>query len=168
MAYNRYYQYDTNPRKLKPDYEPVKRMYPKKSSARKENKHAELKKTRTFKIKTVFYIAMCFIALFVISYRYSVIDDTYMALKEKKADLAVIAKETTQLEANLESSLNLTKIEEEAKKQLGMQKLSTEQIVYVTLPKTDHVETSSKEIKSVDYNQNFIMEIINKITSSFK
>ena len=34
MGYNKYYQYDTNPRKLKPEYEPVKREYPKKSTAK--------------------------------------------------------------------------------------------------------------------------------------
>lgn len=168
MAYNRYYQYDTNPRKLKPEYEPVKREYPKKSTAKKVNRKEEAKRSRKLHRKVIFYIAMCFTALFIISYRYSMIDDTYAVLKEKKTELAAVDKEATQLEANIESGLNLTKIEEEAREQLGMKKLSTEQIVYVTLPKTDHVETSSEEIKSSDLEENWIMQIINKIIDSFK
>ena len=168
MAYDRYYQYDTNPRKLKPEYEPIKRTYPKKSTARKTNRKEEAKTSKAMHRKAIFYIAIGFAALFVISYRYSAIDDTYAMLKEKKADLAVLEKETKQLEANIESSLNLTKIEQDAKDLLGMQKLSPEQKVYVTLPKTDHVETSSDEIKSSDLNRNWIMEIINKIVQSFK
>ena len=62
----------------------------------------------------------------------------------------------------------MTKIEEEAKNQLGMQKLSAEQKVYVTLPKTDHVEASSEEVKSSDLSGNWIMDIVNKIVQSFK
>lgn len=106
--------------------------------------------------------------LFIISYRYSLIDDTYADLKEEKSKLALLEKETTQLEANIESSLNLTRIEEEAKNLLGMQKLNSEQIVYVTLPKTDHVEASSEEVKKNSSNRNWVSEIIDKITNSFK
>lgn len=168
MAYNRYYQYETSPRKLEPEYEPIKKTYPKKSTARKVNNHEEVKKSKALKRKVVVYIAICFAALFVISYRYSMIDDTYASLKEQKSKLATIEKETTQLEANIESSLNLTKIEQEAKDLLGMQKLSPEQIIYVTLPKTDHVETSSEEIKSNETSNNWITEIINKVMEIFK
>ena len=34
MAYNRY-QYETSPRKLQPEYVPIKKKYPKKSTAKK-------------------------------------------------------------------------------------------------------------------------------------
>lgn len=168
MGYNRYYQYDTSPRKLKPEYERVKEKYPKKSSARTNNKQKDIKKEKKMQRKVICYIIICFIALFIISYRYSVIDDTYAVLKEKKSDLAVLEKETTQLEANIESSINLTKIEEEAQNLLGMKKLSTDQIVYVTLPKTDHVESSSTALKDNNINDNWIMQIINKIMLKFK
>ena len=168
MGYNKYYQYDTNPRKLKPEYEPVKREYPKKSTAKRVSRREEAIRTKKLHRKVVTYIAICFSALFIISYRYSVIDDTHAVLKDKKSELAVLEKETAQLEANIESTLNLTKIEEEAKNQLGMQKLSAEQKVYVTLPKTDHVEASSEEVKSSDLSGNWIMDIVNKIYQSFK
>lgn len=169
MAYNsRYYEYETSPRKLKPEYEPIETKYPKKSTARKVNNKEIAKKNKAIQRKVIFYIAICFIGLFIISYRYSQIDDTYAKLKEKKSELAVLDKENTQLEANIESNLNLSKIEQDAKELLGMQKLSTDQIVYVALQKTDHVETSSEEIKSSDLKENWLMVIINKIVENFK
>lgn len=175
MAYNRY-QYETSPRKLKPEYETIKRTYPKKSSARKIDKKKTRKKQNSESIKTdrakrvkiVLYVAIGFIALFAISYRYAVIDKTYANLKNLRSDLGVIEKETAQLEANIESSLNLSKIEQDAKNLLGMKKLSSEQIVYVTLPKIDYVETSLEEITSEDTNSNWFVKIFNKIIETLK
>lgn len=169
MAYNsRYYQYETSPRKLEPEYERPKRTYPKKSTAKRTTRKEQAKKAKKMQRRIMLYVAMCFIGLFIISYRYSVIDNTYAKLKDKKTELETIEKETTQLEASIESSINLTKIEEDAKDLLGMQKLSPEQKIYITLPKTDHIESSSEEIKSSDLKPNWLMEIINKIVESFK
>lgn len=168
MAYNSRYQYETSPRKLKPEYDTPKKTYPKKSTARK-TKSQRIGKTKTVnQAKLILYVAIGFVTLFVISYRYAVIDNTYSDLKGLKAELALIEKETAQLEANIESSLKLTTIEEEAKEQLGMQKLSSEQIVYVTLPKTDYVESSSEEIKTSNSNSNWFMKIIDKIMETLK
>ena len=168
MAYNRIYQYETSPRKLEPEYEPIKRQYPKKSTAKRVNRKEQAQIKKSVQRKVIFYVAMGFIALFIISFRYSTIDDTYALLKDKKAELAIIEKETTQLEANIENSLNLTTIEQEAKEKLGMQKLSPEQVVYVALPKTDHVEVNSEEVKSTDLEENWFIKIINKIIQEFK
>ena len=44
-----------------------------------------------------------------------------------------------------------------------MQKLTAEQKVYVSLPKTDYVETSSDEVEDSNTSSNWIMQIINKI-----
>lgn len=167
MPYNRY-QYETSPRKLKPEYEPIKRVYPKKSTARNTRKSVQTVTKKTSQAKILLYVAIGFIAMFVISYRYAVIDKTYSNLKQKKAELSAIEKETAQLEANIESSLKLTTIEQEAKEKLGMQKLSPEQKIYVTLPKSDYVETSSEEIKDSNKKSNWMIEIINKIIDTLK
>lgn len=167
MSYNRY-QYETSPRKIRPEYEPIKRTYPKKSTARNTKKVAKPAPKKTSQAKILLYVAVGFVALFVISYRYAVIDKTYSNLKEKKAELGAIEKETAQLEANIESSLKLTTIEEEAKEKLGMQKLSPEQTIYVTLTKSDYVETSSEEIKESNKKSNWFVEIINKIMDTLK
>ena len=168
MAYARTYQYETSPRKLEPEYEPIKKVYPKKSTAKRVTRREQAKKNKAIQRKIIFYIAICFAALFVISYRYSMIDDTYAVLKQEKANLLEVEKEATQLKANIESSLNLTKIEEDARNELGMQKLSDAQIIWVTIPKTDHVETSSKEVESTDLEPNWFMEIIDKIVKNFQ
>lgn len=167
MAYNRY-QYETSPRKLRPEYETIKRAYPKKSTARKVNQKVKSKASKAKKAKIILYVALGFSALFVISYRYSVIDKTYSDLTKLESNLGSIKKETAQLEANLESSLNLSTIEQEAKDLLGMKKLTSEQIVYVTLPKTDYVEASSEEIKNSKENSNWFVQIINKILNTLK
>ena len=49
-----------------------------------------------------------------------------------------------------------------------MQKLSSEQIVYVTLPKSDYVESSSEEIKEINLGENWFMKIIDKIAGTLK
>ena len=38
------YQYETSPRKLQPDYAPVKKRYPKKSTAKKQSVKPQVKK----------------------------------------------------------------------------------------------------------------------------
>lgn len=167
MPYNNRYQYETSPRKLRPEYEPIKRTYPKKSSAINTKKKKKTV-TKINQAKIILYVAIGFIALFVISYRYAMIDKTYSNLKEKKTELGVIEKETAQLEANIESNLKLTTIEQEAQEKLGMQKRVPEQTVLVTLPKTDYVETSSEEIKDENKNSNWFIELINKIIDTLK
>ncbi len=166
MAYNRY-QYETSPKKLKPEYEPIKKVYPKKSTARNVKKKQEVSK-KVNQAKIILYVAIGFVTLFIISYRNAKIDKTYSNLKAKKAELVAIEKESAQLEANLESNLKLTTIEQEAKEKLGMQKRSDEQTLYVKLPKTDYVETSSEQINNSKKNSNWFMEIINKIMDTLK
>ncbi|MDE5831171.1 MAG: hypothetical protein K2H53_06175 [Clostridia bacterium] len=168
MAYTRAYQYETSPRKLKPNYEPLKKEYPKRSTARRVSKREEAKRTKTMYQRIIMYIAIGFIGLFIISYRYSLIDDTYKTLKEEQAKLKMLEKETKQLEANIESSISSTEIEQKARELLGMQELSAEQKIYVTLPKTDHIEASSEEVKSSISDENWLIAIINKIAKNFK
>ena len=166
MAYNKY-QYETSPRKIKPEYDEPKKTYPKKSTAKKTNNKKQTKTKPINQAKILMYIAIGFAALFVISYRYAVLDNTYAKLKGLKSELASVEKETAQLEANIESSLQLTTVEEEAKEQLGMQKRTNEQTVLLTLPKTDYIESSSEEIKE-ESNQNWFMQIINKIMDTLR
>ncbi len=180
MAYNNSsrYQYETSPRKIKPEYEQVKKKYPKKSTARKttsKKNTASKAKVNTKKdtntisqAKIILYVAIGFAVAFAISYRYSMIDKTYSNLQTLKSTLAVTQKEIAQLQANMESTLNLSDIEKQAEEKLGMKKLGTEQIVYVTLPKSDYVETSSEEIKEEEKSDNWFIEIINKIMETLR
>ena len=156
MAYNNKYQYGTSPRKLQPEYEPQVKRYPKKSTARKSPKmepkkrikakaKAKPKTKRKLKpeVKMMVYVAIGFMVLLAISYRNSVINERFAEIKKLKTNLATLQKENEQLEANIESNLNLKTIEQSARDSLGMQKLENSQSVYINLPKQDYIEPCS-------------------------
>lgn len=167
MAYNNRYQYETSPRKLQPEYEPIRKKYPKKSTAIKTKKESKTKAKPQAKkqsqLKVMFYVAIGFIILFAISYRNSVINEKFSEIKTLKSNLAAIQKENEQLEVNIENNLNLKTVEQSAKEMLGMQKLDNSQTVYVNLPKEDYVEPATEEIIKED-NSNWFEKVINFIT----
>lgn len=155
------YQYETSPRKIKPEYEKQKKYKEKQIETKK--KQAKKKKNNTFKkIKTVFYVVLGFAMFFSISYRNAIIDIKYSKIKELKTELAAIQKENEQLEANVEQALNLKTIQEEAMKNLGMKTLSTDQIEYISLSKKDHIEPNTETVEEKNYFQK-IIECIKKI-----
>lgn len=145
-SYNRY-EYETSPRKLEPYYAPKKKTTnkttQKKQTSRSINKQ---RKEKELKRKVIIYAIAIFSILFAISYRNAQIDENFDEVQDLKAQLATIEKENTQLEVAIESSLNLTNLEQQAKSLLGMQKLTNKQTEYVTLPKTDYIESASEEV----------------------
>ena len=173
MAYNNRYQYETSPRKLQPEYEPIRKKYPKKSTARKTNVQTKTKNKKKIKqqvkpkkksqVKVIIYLALVFTILFAISYRNSVINEKFSQIKKLKSNLAQIEKENEQLEVNIENNLNLKAIEQSAREMLGMQKLESSQKVYVSLPKQDYIQPATEEIIKED-NTNWFQKIINFIT----
>ncbi len=171
MAYNNRYQYETSPRKLQPEYQPIEKKYPKKSTARKINtvsknnskNKKQVKQKNKSKIKVISYVVLGFIILYAISYRNSVINEKFSEIKGLKTNLLAIQKENEQLEVNIENNLNLKSIEQSAKDVLGMQKLDNSQTVYVNLPKQDYVEPATEEIVKED-NSSWFEKIIKLIT----
>ena len=68
------------------------------------------------------------------------------------------------MEVNIESSLNLSNIEESAKEKLGMQKLDNGQKVYVNLDKKDYVEVGTQDVEvKEETNSNWFEKLINKL-----
>ena len=162
------YQYETSPRKLEPEYTPIKKTYPKKSTARKVQKAKKQKVKLHLQARTnaIVYVVLLFAILFAISYRNTVISEKYSQIKEMKTNLAAIEKENEQIEVNIESKTNLGTIEKEAKDKLGMQKLNDDQTTYVNLDKQDYVESASDDV-IIEQNQNIIQKIISKIQKLF-
>lgn len=145
------YQYETSPRKLQPEYEPNKRKInpykdKKPSTVKKLNKKAKAKPEMKPKVKLALYLAIGFIVLFGISYRNSLITESFNEKETKKQELSSIQKENEQLKVNIESRLNLNNVEQMAKEMLGMQKLDNNQKVYVSLPKKDYIEAAAEEV----------------------
>jgi len=151
MAYQKYmgYQYETSPRKLQPEYEPIKETYKRKSSTSKKKKTVSKKKVKIklkSKAKVVLYIAVGFAILFSISYRNSLITERFNKKEDLKKELSALEKENEQLKVSIENSLNLNTVEQSAKELLGMQKLDNSQKKYINLPKEDYVEPATEEV----------------------
>ena len=71
-------------------------------------------------------------------------------------------KENEQLKVSIENSVNISNIEKVAKEELGMQKLSGKQTVYVTLPKKDYVESASEKVV-IEKNKTWWEKVADKI-----
>lgn len=166
MANGRYnrYQYETSPRKLEPEYEPIKSPYSKKKSSTLKQKEQKVKPKRHLKsnVKVVGSVLLIFASLFVISYRNSLINESFNENESLKSNLAALEKENEQLRVNLENSLNLNNIEKLAEEKLGMQKLDNSQKIYVSLDKKDYVEPASEEIIMED-NTNWFEKFLNTL-----
>ena len=150
MANYRYsrYQYETSPRKLEPEYEPLQEPYKKKKSSTlsKKQQKVQPKKHLKSQVKIVASIFLIFASLLVIGYRNSLINESFNENETLKSNLAAIQKENEQLRVNLENSMNLSNIKKMAEEKLGMQKLDSSQKVYVSLDKKDYVESASEEV----------------------
>jgi len=141
------YQYDTNPRKIKPEYKvkPEKVKNKPNNKMYKKNRNKRIAETKR-KAKIIFYLLATFTIIFTISYRNTLIDEAYSKTESLKNDLSNIEKENEQIEVNIENSINLSNIERVAREKLGMTKLSNKQTVYITLPKQDYIESENKTI----------------------
>lgn len=184
------YQYETSPRKLEPEYKPNKSNKPNKPSKKKQapkvnkpnnpnndksqnkshspktdlqiKKEKELKDF-TMKFKLIIYMLILFAAFFIITFRNSQIDESFMKVKSLQADLALLQKENEQLKVGIENSFNLSNVEQQAKELLGMQKLDDFQKEYINLPKNDFVESANEKI--IIEEDNWFKKIIKIITN---
>lgn len=164
-----FYQYETSPRKLEPEYKTkkVKKNRPPKvdnTKVRKTRmqilKENEMKKKK-LKAKFIIYTLIIFSAFFVMTYRNSLIDEKFMKVESLKSDLALLQKENEQLRVNIENSFNLATIEQQAKELLGMQKLDDNQKEYITLPKKEFIQPVTEKI--IIENDTWYQRILNII-----
>ena len=145
------YQYGTSPRKLEPDYTRKTSQRPKRKPLKvvKELPRQQIqisKEQRKKQMKTTVTVVGLFLLLLTISCRNSQIDRQFDQIQDQKKQLAALQKENEQLKVSIENSVNISNIEKVAKEELGMQKLSGKQTVYVTLPKKDYVESASEKV----------------------
>lgn len=93
------------------------------------------------RVKNVLYLGLGFSIAFLICYRYSLIDEKFNQLEKTKKELATAQTINEQIQADIDSQTDLSYIENYAKYQLGMQKPSNSQIVYVNVEKEDKILT---------------------------
>lgn len=163
----RSYEYGTTPRKIEPEYKPNKAKkedIQERIRINEEQRKNALKLEKKKHNKNVALVIAIFLILLTISYRSSLINERFSEIQADKQKLASIEKTNGQLEVSIETSLNLSNIEESAKEKLGMQKLDNGQKVYVTLDKKDYIETATEDIQLVDeVKLSWYEKIINKI-----
>lgn len=166
MAHEKY-QYETSPRKIYPEYNRTTKKLPNnrplkivKDLPRQQIKVSKEQRKKQLKM-TVTVIGL-FLLLLTISCRNSQIDKQFNKIQEQKKQLAALQKENEQLKVSIENSLNLSNIEKVAEEELGMQKLSSKQTVYVTLPKKDYVESASEKVV-IEEEKNWFEKLADKI-----
>ena len=145
------YQYETSPRKLEPDYTRKPKQRPKRKPLKAvENMPRQQikvsKEQRKRQLRTTVTVVGLFLLLLTISCRNSQIDKQFDKIQDQKKQLAALQKENEQLNVSIQNSVNISTIEKVAKEELGMQKLSSKQTVYITLPKKDYVETAAEKV----------------------
>ena len=161
------YQYGTSPRKIEPDYDRRSKKAPKKGQLKvvKELPKQQIKlskEQRSRQMKMTVTVVGLFLLLLTISCRNSQIDKKFDQIQDQKKQLATLQKENEQLKVNIENSLNLNNVEKVAKEELGMQKLSNRQTVYVTLSKKDYVESASEKVE-IEEEKSWWEKIADKI-----
>ena len=190
MANNYSYQYGTNPRKLDTNYSrPKKKSVSnqkkksvttktkkkvskqtqktlKKNDNKSNEKKNEIKKEKLANFKIKFSIGcktvLIFAAFFFIIFREAQINELFSNIQKLKTSITTIQKENDQLEINIQNSINANNIEQAAKELLGMQKLTSKQTVYISLPKEDYVEHSTEEV-IIGEEKNWFESFINSI-----
>ena len=134
------YQYGTNPRKTNSKNNRKKARYsPKLLKTKSVSKKSQ-------NINVVSVLIIVFSMLFIIIYRNAMINESFTKVQELKKQATKLQKENDQLEVNIQNSINLSNIENSAKENLGMQKLTSAQTVYVSLDKEDYVEATPEAV----------------------
>ena len=143
------YQYGTSPRKLEPDYTRKPKQKRKQLKVVEDLPRQQIKVSKEQgkrQMKTTVIVAGLFLLLLTISCRNSQIDKQFNQIQNQKKQLAALQKDNELFKVSIENSINISNIEKVAKEELGMQKLTSKQTVYVTLPKKDYVETESEKV----------------------
>lgn len=161
------YQYGTNPRKIDPDYQRRDRRETRQKPLKvvRDIPNGQVKISNDQK-KKQFKMTVCVVGIFLllltISCRNSQIDRNFNQIQEQKKQLSTLQKENEQLKVSIENSLNPSVIEKVAREELGMQKLSSKQTIYITLPKKDYVESASEKI-IIEEEKNWWEKLVDKI-----
>ena len=168
MAYSRY-EYGTSPRKYENPYYVQNRRKKNNNTPKKAEKKMTAAEKRAIlknKVQIIGIIIAVFVAILLICYRNSQIDVAFKNNEELKSKVMAVEKENDQMKVDIENSLNLYNVEQQAKEQLGMQQLSNKQTVYVNLPKKDYIQPASESVK-IEENQNIFQKAFNLLKTIF-
>lgn len=128
-----YYEFGATARKQNSD--PVKIVsVPKAKQKRPGN-------IRT-KLRMLLFTISVFSCAMLLMYRYALITDLSYKIGEMKKEYHTIKTENLNIKVKIENSLDLAKVREMAEGQYGMHKPQREQIVSISVPKSDFIKTN--------------------------
>ena len=157
------YQNTTNPKKIEPKYKPNRQKRKLKVVEDVPRQKIQIsKEQRKRQLKTTLFVVAIFGILLTISYRNSQINEKFTAMKNLEQELASLQKENEQTKVSIQNGLNFKNIEKLAKEKLGMQKLTSKQTIYVSLPKKDYVESASEEVV-IEQEKSWLQKLADKI-----
>lgn len=108
------------------------------------NKKLEKAQQRNFMLKTLVYVSVFFVGIISILFNQIAITELTNEVSERTSELEQLENEYRMLSAELESSVALSNIETVITRDLGMAKLSEDQITYINLSDGD-VRTTPQE-----------------------
>ena len=167
-----YYEYETSPRKIRPEYEreTYKVLQAKKKINTQIQNKKNVKKSQKVDHSIVFKYCSVSIAIFAVLlafiYSDSKVDEAFSKIQTLKTEMSKIQKENDQLEIGIQNSLNLNNIEQAAKEMLGMQNLTNKQIVYINLSKEDYVLPTTETV-IIEDNTSIFTKVKNFIRDVF-
>lgn len=115
-----------------------------KPDKKAEQAKAKQQKIKSAKRKLMVYMAIFFVALFVILFRYVRIYDLHNEVAQQTRQLENIRMENEQIRLSIESMTDKTKIQNYAETELGLRKMSTAQIVYLNPVKENYMKNIAK------------------------
>ena len=170
-----YYEYETSPRKIEPKYKkkPQSTQAKKKKTVSKAAKskayQKKLKEAQKRKLKSQFmavtYVCAIAFCAFVFISTKAKVSESFARIQGLKSDVLALEKENDQLEIEIQNSMNINNIEQQARDLLGMQKLTNKQIVNINFPKTDYVQPVNEKV--VIEENSIISKIKNLISDIF-
>lgn len=122
------------------------RKRPVDNAARRKQRQMANRKNNFFRIMSILFLALA--AGFMIS-QYVAVHESRTVIKELEETLRAEEAATSQKSFELERSVNLSEIEEEATTRLGMQRPEKYQTIYINVPQDDVTDATSGEVEGV-------------------
>ena len=115
-------------------------------AAKRNQRQMANRKNNFFRISAILVLALA--AGFMIS-QYVAVHESRTVIEELEKKLRAEEAATSQKTFELERSVNLSEIEEEATTRLGMQRPEKHQIIYISVPQNDVTDATSGEVEGV-------------------
>ena len=126
--------------------------------------NAKKKQKSYFKIKirAVFPVILIFIFGFAAMYRYAALTELNYSINSTKREYNEMKKENSRLRMEIDSSMDLKKVQELAESKLGMHKPDMFQTIYLAVPKSDFTKVAEQYAVKNESNGS-LEKVFNKI-----